>query len=352
VSYDAFYGLEGFLDARPPSGKIRAGYFKGLSAHVRRGGGNYRKILDDLDLAPVDFEDPDHAVDCLSAAGLVERCGEVLDDPLFGLRLAADQDPNVFGCVMSAARAAPDLRQALLCLAAYMPVSTSPECVLEVVCAGRVAELRWSTTIDVGPFTQADFHGFHLMMKTLRTLAGRSFSPLYANVVFSAPRRQSDTFDDIVGARVNLGSDANAIGFSTELLNAPLPSENKLVFKLLSAYLARVNRIPLASTAARAKMHIRAALPAGPCTVEGCAEKLGTSARTLQKRLAEEGASFSALVNEERLDLAKHALAETGQPVAEIALDLGYWDPSSFGRAFKRWTQLSPQAYRSRAQGG
>ncbi|PAV25513.1 AraC family transcriptional regulator [Tamilnaduibacter salinus] len=74
---------------------------------------------------------------------------------------------------------------------------------------------------------------------------------------------------------------------------------------------------------------------------------LYVSERTLKRRLQEEDASFQSLVDEVRLDRARGLLRNTCMSLSQIADVLGYADAANFTRAFKRWTDLSPSAYRS-----
>lgn len=73
------------------------------------------------------------------------------------------------------------------------------------------------------------------------------------------------------------------------------------------------------------------------------------SVRTLQARLSSEDARFSELVEKQREDLAKAYLSQGIHSLDEIADRLGYGEQTSFGRAFKRWTGMTPQQYRTQA---
>jgi AraC-like DNA-binding protein len=75
------------------------------------------------------------------------------------------------------------------------------------------------------------------------------------------------------------------------------------------------------------------------------------SERTLRRRLAEEGTSLRALVDEVRATLAAEFLRSGSLTVAEIAHRLGYVEQSSFSQAFKRWHGVSPRAYAARSAG-
>jgi AraC-like DNA-binding protein len=85
-----------------------------------------------------------------------------------------------------------------------------------------------------------------------------------------------------------------------------------------------------------------------PIALENVARELNLSPRTLHRRLAEEGSSFRAIKDALRRDLALSRLEKTQQPIAQIAADLGYSEPSAFFRAFQGWTGIAPTTYRAR----
>ncbi len=76
------------------------------------------------------------------------------------------------------------------------------------------------------------------------------------------------------------------------------------------------------------------------------AELAGISVRTLQRRLAVEDLRYSRLIDQIRFERACCLLGEPDIPLVEIALELGYSDPANFTRAFRRWTGVSPRAFR------
>jgi len=93
---------------------------------------------------------------------------------------------------------------------------------------------------------------------------------------------------------------------------------------------------------------VTALLPTGYPTIELTARLLGMPVRSLQRRLRECGQSYSQLVDAIRCEQACRLLDEPGTCVANVADTLGYADPSSFSRAFRRWTGLSPKGYQRR----
>ena len=76
------------------------------------------------------------------------------------------------------------------------------------------------------------------------------------------------------------------------------------------------------------------------------ASQLGMSERTLQRRLKEEGTSFQALLDRTRHYLARELLRNTRVPLTDVALQLGFSEPSTFFRAFKKWEGMTPGQFR------
>ncbi len=81
-------------------------------------------------------------------------------------------------------------------------------------------------------------------------------------------------------------------------------------------------------------------------TQEEMAEHLNVSARTLRRRLGEEGTNYRQIVDEVRFELAKRYLQTSELSVSQIAELLAYEDPANFRRAFKRWSGASTQDWR------
>ena len=98
----------------------------------------------------------------------------------------------------------------------------------------------------------------------------------------------------------------------------------------------------LASQIRQRLREARDALPG----LDEVAAGLFLSPRTLKRRLQEAGLSYRDLVDAELQTRACDLLSSTSLPISEIAYRLGYGDVSNFGRAFKRWTGLSPKDFR------
>lgn len=101
-----------------------------------------------------------------------------------------------------------------------------------------------------------------------------------------------------------------------------------------------------ASLSAQIRRRLRRLAPADWPDVDSLARSLHLSSTTLQRRLQAEGLSYQALRDALRRDLAIDLLGQAQHPVAEVAVRLGFNEPSAFQRAFKKWTGVSPGAYR------
>lgn len=86
--------------------------------------------------------------------------------------------------------------------------------------------------------------------------------------------------------------------------------------------------------------------------LDAAASVLGLSARSLRRRLQEEGTGFLVLLQQQRQALACQYLRQTPWSVLDIALALGYAEHSAFSVAFRQWTGMTPSDWRARQREG
>lgn len=86
----------------------------------------------------------------------------------------------------------------------------------------------------------------------------------------------------------------------------------------------------------------------GWLTVNETSEVVGTSVRTMQRRLSSEKTTYSDILEETRAEVAGNLLENTDTTMFEISRQLGYSDQSHFTRAFRRWAAVSPTEFRAR----
>ena len=134
------------------------------------------------------------------------------------------------------------------------------------------------------------------------------------------------------------------------LVEQPTPGDphlSRLVRKQLDARLETASHTRLPRTLIERVRERVAARLDHDASLSRIARDLRMSARTLQRQLELQGTTFDAEVEELRRTHALKSLAETEQSVARVAANLGYADASSFRRAFRRWTGITPARYRA-----
>ncbi|MNZ76738.1 HTH-type transcriptional regulator VirS [compost metagenome] len=142
--------------------------------------------------------------------------------------------------------------------------------------------------------------------------------------------------------------DAARSGISLELsqAQAPLASADAELARsgdeIVERYLARADAH--AVTPALRDIVVRQ-IASGLFDQESVAQRLGLSVRTLQRRLAEEGAAFKDLLCEARRRLAERYLLEGQHSIKEVAYLLGFADLSNFARAFRGWYAMTPREF-------
>ncbi|MGK0248856.1 MAG: AraC-like DNA-binding protein [Oleispira sp.] len=156
-------------------------------------------------------------------------------------------------------------------------------------------------------------------------------------------------YQRIYDCDVSFGEAENRLFFSPEILSIPsLHAEPELLHlheKLASEHVAKLER---QDVVARVNRIIGEILEKGQVNLEQVASKLDIKPRTLRTRLAEANTNFNQLLAHYRCNLAKRLLANTDETIDEIVYLTGFSEPSTFYRAFKRWTHVTPIEYRNK----
>ena len=191
--------------------------------------------------------------------------------------------------------------------------------------------------------------GMSILLDMCRLNAGAELRPIAASLRRLQPA-SAVAYESFFGCAVAFGAKENALVLSAIDADRPLQTSNQLlasVFdKLLAEQLARLDRSDIVT---RCKGAILEHLASGETAEDGAAAQLNMSPRTLQRKLAEAGTSYSALVDATRKDLALRYIDDPQRSITDITFSLGFAGPSSLTRAFKRWTGVSPSDYRSEA---
>ena len=179
-----------------------------------------------------------------------------------------------------------------------------------------------------------------------RLLTGTDFRPIEVRFRHPAPRDTS-AIEAFFKAPVRFGCAESQLVLEAAALATPLLKADPD----LAAFFAHraddlLERHSAEGLAQRLRALLEGELGRVLPTLETAATRLGVSARTLRRRLQEEGTTFQDTLDETRCELAKRHLGEDKLPLGEVAFLLGFSEPSAFHRAFKRWTGQTPLSYR------
>jgi len=178
-------------------------------------------------------------------------------------------------------------------------------------------------------------------------VSAHPFAPLEVHFQHAA-RGDRAIYETHFGCPVRFETGRDALLVDPRALDAPNILGDETIARFFDQHLA-AELAKLALEDSLDQQVSRAVVPLlseGVPTLSRIASELGLSARTLQRRLADEGQSFQALVDKARYDLARKLLRETDYSLAETAFLTGFAEQSGFTRAFKRWQGQTPRSYR------
>lgn len=283
-----------------------------------------------------------------------QRAIEATQDPLLGLAVARHINPLTFHALGYAGLASRDLADLFTRLARYFRiVSDAGELSFERV--GRAGVLRMSG--DARLLAETDAHAawgavdafMKSLLKACGALYGEGFAVLELRL--QRPRPQDHTrYEQSMRVVPVYGSDDNALWMDEAVLTRPLPLANAELARVneeaASRYLRGLAQAQQDDVAVCLQQWFRERLPEGEPRQEDAASHLGMTARSLQRRLADQGTTYRAVLNEARHALALDYLRGARYSISEIAYLLGFAEVSAFTRAFRRWTGQSPSGWR------
>ena len=292
------------------------------------------------------FEDPDSRHSIADTTRLWRLAVEATHDPCFGLWASRFVTQTTFHALSFAVFASATLREAFGRFVRYgRLVSDAPE--IELLEVGE--RERFRLVLPEGPSQRPADEAIDailsLVARVARMLSEEKVTPVAVRLERPEPV-PSDPFAKVFRAPVRFGQRENVIEFAVSDFDEHLPAANAELARhnddVVAHYLARIERGRVSS---RLRSWFVDQLAAGEPTEEAAARSLGMSLRNLQRRLEEEGTSYRKALNDTRRDIARSYLNEGHTSVTEIAFLLGFADTSSFSRAFRRWTGLSPRTY-------
>jgi AraC-like DNA-binding protein len=316
-----------------------------IADHLERGGRPAAALLAAAGLDPAGLQEKGTRVPFRKHARLLDLAAEATGDGCFGLHLAAREvDIRDAGLLAYVGLSSRTLGEALRNLARYGSVLNdairgtlevadgSADLVLEVL-DPAVRDRRQAVEFSVANIVRA-----------CRVVTRTGLRPVA--VEFVHPRNDAvDAFERFFGCPVSFGRARNVISLTPQQLALPVSTADDRLLEVLTGYCREIlarHRQRSPELRHQIERHLIDLLPRGEASAARVARELGMSVRTLSRKLQADGASFAAILDELRTDLASRYLEDRTIPLADVAYLLGYSDLSAFSRAFKRRTGRSP----------
>lgn len=182
-----------------------------------------------------------------------------------------------------------------------------------------------------------------------RWLSGRSDLRFDAHFHFPRPHDIS-AHARIFGGVIHYGQPVSKLVFAAEHLKLPVVAADQELRRQVEdraqSLLATLSDEPQLLRQLKAVLGTR--LAHGHATLEHAAQALGTTARTLQRRLSTAGVGFQTALDAVRRERAEQLLRDGSVSLSQIAFLLGYTEQSTFQNAFRRWAGMAPGEFRRR----
>lgn len=302
-------------------------------------------LLSPLALDEARLEDPRAALSREAWLALLDRARKLTGEPAIGIHLGLQMRISAFGFLGFTAMSAPTLGDALALATQFAPVITNAfELRLHV--AGATAALVLDEKVGFGGLRDVVLTSVLVgLAKIGSSLTGRDL-PVSIDLVIGEPPYYGK-FAHVVPP-IRFGQPVNQLVTEATVMGWKLATADKIALRL-----AREQCVTELDALCRRDVlvdRVRRALPTGNGfrAVGQVAAAMHMSTRTLKRRLAEQGVTFSSLVDAERRDRALLLLRTGDHSVNEVAQQLGYSTISAFIRAFHRWTGATPTEYRRR----
>lgn len=294
--------------------------------------------------------DPDARITITTEQALWEEAAARSHDDAFGLHAAEHIAAGAFDLLDYVVRTAPTVRAALERLVRYNRLEHDAAVFTLLARRGytRVEhEFRFGGAVQCrhsAEFTLA------AQVVFARQLAGTALFPRAVEFRHTRPPRVRE-HARIFGVAPTFDAKVNAVEWDDDVLAHRVPSADpalsRIVERHADAVLAARPEAP-PTYAERVRQVLTARLGEEEPSLSRVAKHLKMSERSIQRRLAADGASFDSLLDHLRHELALKYLADPKLAIGEVAYLLGYSEASPFYRAFRRWTGTTPAELRRR----
>ena len=317
----------------------------------RKEGVEVDALLRQAHITPREIKNKDIPLAVQNQIKFADLVANAIGDPLLGLRLAYSYDLREIGLLYYVITSAETLLGSLQRAARYSDVAN--EGVDLEVKNGNVLRLRLHYS---GVARHSDVHQIEFWMATVvricRKVVGNNLKPIEIRIAHNR-RKQVPEMEKLLRCAVKTGADVDEIVFGRGSGEYPVitadPYLDRLCVRLCKETLDRLGK-KASPLKVKVENAIATLLPHGEMQFDAVATELAMSERTLARRLASEGQSFSKILDGLRSNLARRYLAESDMSISEIAWLLGYSEVANFTHAFRRWTGTNPRNERAKAR--
>lgn len=297
-------------------------------------------------LVEADLSDPDARIPKVKMLALWREVLEHVGDPLCGLKIGSTLRTREVGLVGYVMAASANLGHALECLARYGRIlADDMQCTLKF--GAETVDFEVAAGVDLIALEHPVVARLTAVLAMAREITGRNVCP----VEVCLP--QAQPFDvvpyrDYFQSRLRFAAGSPVLTFAVGDLALPISNADQGLSRYLEDYAQGVmDSLPVqGSLVSQIWRILMVRLPAGDPGIDAVAAALGMTARTVQRRLKDEGTTYRDLRDSFRQTTARKLLGNPRIPIKEIAFLLGYQDIGAFYRAFRRWEDCAPMDYR------
>lgn len=325
------------------SSRYMKSYFDTCVAH----GCDPAPLIEILGDDPAPFSNPARRFPNEAAIDMMLAAEAMTGNSAIGLAAGRDFRPSTFLDIGLALISTATLREALSVNEQYQTLTQQLGKTRLIVKPDK-AVITWRPYIDdperMRPITEAVFAGYAVFGRWLTWLYDKEM----AGMEFRHKRPpHAAQCDNLFACDIVYEARLDQMSLDPALVDMPLPNANKDLLDVLRKRLDRQLQELRAPLTAQAQTYhcVQAMLASGAPSLANVAKALGTSERTLRRRLSQEGASFRGIVESARKEACDVYIRERKKSIAEIAQAIGYSEQSAFTRAFRNWYGAPPSEY-------
>ncbi|MEA3411505.1 MAG: AraC family transcriptional regulator [Pseudomonadota bacterium] len=335
------------IDKRLVGGAVRVSPLKSIPAILREHGCDPEIVFSQAGFDPAQFEDPDNEIPFVAGSRLLERCVTVTGCQHFGLLMGQRANASSLGIAGFMLRFAPDVRTALGDLERNLDLHDTGgvpglDTRGDVTLLGYAVHQSGAAAVD-----QIHDMSTAVACNIMRELCGADWNPTRVLLSRRAPNDPAP-YERFFRATVRFDSERNAVVFPTRLLDQPLTSADPLLYRYFIEQANELRAHRSEDIVERLRRLLRKSLADRKFMTHYIASQLCMHERTLHRRLQEAGTTYRHELEDIRYAMARQMLADSAVPQSRIAVALGYASATAFGRAFKRWSGVTPSEWRAR----